>query len=55
MDENEVERIADELFEQFEDMNSNLSLDDSLSIAEAMELRFSNYAETCRYDLRRRR
>jgi hypothetical protein len=55
MDENEIERLADELFQPFEDYAYPLELEDALSLAEALELRFSNYAEGIKDDLRRRR
>lgn len=55
MDENEIERMAEEVFGQFEDTAYPLSLDDALSLAEALELRCSNYADGIREDLRRRR
>ena len=55
MDENEIDRMADELFEPFETYIYELSLDDALSLAEAMEIRCANYAEGIRSDLRNRR
>ena len=55
MDENEIDRMADELFGPFADYAYNLSLDDALSLAEAMEIRCSNYADGIREDLRRGR
>lgn len=55
MDENEIDRMAEEVFRDFEDAAYPLSLDDALSLAEAMEIRCSNYADGIRYDLRNRR
>jgi len=55
MDENEIDNMAEELFEPFGDFAYNLSFDDALSLAEAMEIRFQNYAEGIRYDLRNSR
>ncbi len=55
MDENEIDRMAEDLFEPFENYVYNLSLDDALSLAEAMEMRCSNYADGVRDDLRRGR
>ena len=55
MDENEIERMADELFEPFESSAYNLSLDDALSLAEAMGLRCSNFAAGIQDDMRNRR
>ena len=52
MDENQVEVMADEFFEPFVDSATDLSLEDALALAEALEIRFSNYAEGMRYDLR---
>ncbi len=52
MDENQVEVMADELFEPFEMAAYDLSPEDALALAEALEIRFSNYAEGMRYDLR---
>lgn len=55
MDENEIDLMADDLFEPITHYAYNLSLDDALSLAEAMEIRFQNYAEGIRYDLRNSR
>jgi len=55
MDENEIDRMAEDLFEVFENAVYPLSLDDALSLAEAMEIRCSNYADGIRDDLRNRR
>jgi hypothetical protein len=55
MNENEIERMADELFEPFETSALSLSLDDALSLAESLETRFSFYSDGIRYDLRNRR
>jgi hypothetical protein len=54
MDENQVDEKAEELFEPFEEYAYELSLDDALSMAEALEIRFSNYADAIRDDLRNR-
>lgn len=55
MDENEIDMRADELFEPFGDLVNDLTNDDALSLAEAMEIRFSNFADAVRYDLRNHR
>jgi hypothetical protein len=55
MDENEIDLMADDLFEVFDNAAYPLSLDDALSLAEAMEIRCSNYAEGIRNDLRNSR
>ena len=51
MNENEIEVMADELFEPFADYAYDLSLDDALSLAEAMESRISMYVNGIRSDL----
>ena len=55
MDEMEIDRMSEELFVPFEDFAYNLSLDDALSLSEALELRFANYGDGIRHDLRYRR
>lgn len=55
MDENEIDRMAEELFEPFSDFAENLSLDDAFSLAEALEIRFSDYQYAIQDDLRRSR
>lgn len=56
MDENEIDRLADEFFEPFETYAYGFSsLNDALSLAEVLETRFSTYAEGIRDDLRRGR
>lgn len=55
MDENEIDRMADELFEPFSDFAYDLSFEDALTLAESLEIRFANYADGIRSDLRNRR
>jgi hypothetical protein len=55
MDENDIDRMAEDVFRDFEDAAQPLSLDDALSLAEALETRCSNYADGIRDDLRRGR
>jgi hypothetical protein len=55
MDMNEIDAKVEELFEPFEEFAYPLSLDDALSLAEAMEDRFSNYADAIRDDIRNKR
>ena len=45
---------VDELFEPFEVYAYNLSLDDALSLSEALENRFSYFADGIRQELRHR-
>lgn len=52
MDENEIDRMAEDLFEVIGNALYPLTLDDALSLAEAMEIRCSDYADAIRYDLR---
>jgi hypothetical protein len=55
MDENEIERMAEELFEPLINYTLDLSLDNAASLVEALEIRCSNYADDLRDDLRRGR
>jgi hypothetical protein len=55
MDENEIERMADDFFVPFEEFADDMTLDDALSLAEAMELRFSYYISGIRDSLQRLR
>lgn len=52
MDKDKIEDIADELFIPFEDYAFNMQLDDALSLAEALEIRFSYYTDGIRAHLR---
>jgi hypothetical protein len=55
MDENEIERMADDLLAIFEDSAYPLSLEDALSLAQAMIDRLEDYADVIQYDMRNRR